>query len=246
MPGGGCTCGCSPSCSPTWPERPPDARSPALPSWRPTPDEPAGADVVDVPVDRGSIQGRGMRPDPGHVLHDTLALSLDRQPVDVVAFVRSGPATDIVEAVRTQCGRLQAAGEQAAHHVVGEELHAAVGVMDDEPLAGAEELVGDHQRADRVVARPAAGVADDVRVALAQPGVLRRVEPRVHAGEDGELARRWQCQVCLGAERRCVLLVGAQDPAQGRTWDFSLSECGQGGTSGGRLWISAVDDGDWS
>ena len=51
----------------------------------------------------------------------------------------------------------------------GEELHAAVRVVDHEPLARAEQLVGDDQRADRVVARAAAGVADDVRVALVSP-----------------------------------------------------------------------------
>ena len=32
-----------------------------------------------------------------------------------------------------------------AHRLVGKGLHAAVGVVDDEPLARAEELVGDHQ-----------------------------------------------------------------------------------------------------
>ena len=42
----------------------------------------------------------------------------------------------------------------------------------DEPLARAEQLVGDDQRADRVVAGAAAGVADDVGVALASPANL--------------------------------------------------------------------------
>ena len=76
---------------------------------------------------------------------------------------------------------------------------------------GAEQLVGDHQRADRVVAGPAAGVADHVGVALGQAGVLRRVEPGVHAGEDREAARRRQRQLVLVAEVGCVGLVGLQD-----------------------------------
>jgi hypothetical protein len=75
----------------------------------------------------------------------------------------------------------------------------------------AEQLVGDDERADRVVARAAAGVADHVRVAFAQPGVLRRIEPSVHAGEDCELPSGRHAELALRAERRGVLLVGGKD-----------------------------------
>ena len=54
-----------------------------------------------------------------------------------------------------------------------------------------EQLVRDHQRTNRIVAGAAAGVADHVRVAFCQAGKFRRVEPRVHARQDGKSAGRW-------------------------------------------------------
>jgi hypothetical protein len=84
-------------------------------------------------------------------------------------------------------------------------------VVDDEPLSGAEQLVGDDQRTDRVIAGPAAGITDDVRVAFAQACVLGGVEHGVHAGEDGEASCRWQGESALRAERRRVLVVCLQD-----------------------------------
>ena len=152
-----------------------------------------------------------MLPDPGHVGHDALRVVADREPVDVRRLGGAGAGADVVEALRSQRRGVQAAGEQVAHDGVGEELHAAVGVVDDEPLGGAEQLVGDDQRADRVIAGPAAGVADDVRVALGQPGVLGRVEPGVHAGQDREAACWRQGQLGLGAERCGVRRVGLED-----------------------------------
>ena len=69
--------------------------------------------------------------------------------------------------------------------------------------------MGDHQRADGVVAGAAAGVADDVGVALGEAGVFGRVEARVHAGEDGEAAAGRHRQVSL-VEARGILAVGGQ------------------------------------
>ena len=68
-----------------------------------------------------------------------------------------------------------------------EREHPAAGVLDDDDLLGAEEVLADDQRADRVVGREAAGVADDVGVAAAQAEDVLDRQPRVHAGEDGEL-----------------------------------------------------------
>ena len=131
----------------------------------------------------------------------------DRQPVDVLALARARPLADVVEAVGAERRGLEARLEQPAHDVVREELHAAVRVVDDEPLPRAEQLVGDHERADRVIARASAGVADDVRVALAEPRVLRGIEAGVHAGQDRETARGRQREVRLWPERRGVLLI---------------------------------------
>jgi hypothetical protein len=49
-----------------------------------------------------------------------------------------------------------------------------------------------------------------VGIALGQAGVFRRVEPRVHAGQDREVPRRWERELGLGAERGRVLPVGPQ------------------------------------
>ena len=66
---------------------------------------------------------------------------------------------------------------RCAYDLVGEDFHAAVGVVDDEPLARAVQLMGDHQRADRVVARSFACVPDHVLERhpdgfVAQPGYV--------------------------------------------------------------------------
>jgi hypothetical protein len=75
---------------------------------------------------------------------------------------------------------------------------------------GAQQLVGDHERADGIVAGPPAGVADHVGVTLAEAGVLGRVEPGVHAGEDGEPAGGGQGQLRLVTERGGVGLIGGE------------------------------------
>src|SRR5207253_10463835 len=65
--------------------------------------------------------------------------------------------------------------------IFAKEFHPAIGVVNDEPLARAEQLVRDHQRADGIVAGAAAGVADYVCVAFAQSRVPGGIEPGVHA-----------------------------------------------------------------
>src|SRR4051794_26781411 len=125
------------------------------------------------------------------VLGDALGVVGDRKPVDVLRFGRAGTCADVGKPLGAELGGLEAVPEQAADDVVCEELHAAVRVVYHEPLRGTEQLVGDDERADRVIAGAAAGVADDVRVTLAETGVPRRVESCVHAGEDGE-APRWR------------------------------------------------------
>ncbi len=109
----------------------------------------------------------------------------------------AGAFADIFEAFgREGCG-FEAVGKEAADDFVGEELHAAVGVVDDEEFFGAEELVADDQRADGVVAGAAAGVANDVSVAFGEAGVFGGVKAGVHAGEDGEAAGRREGELAL-------------------------------------------------
>ena len=73
--------------------------------------------------------------------------------------------------------------------VIGELGHAAVGVVDEDDLPGAEQPLADHQRADHVVGDDAAGVADDVRVAVGEAERGAHVEPGIHAGHDREVQR---------------------------------------------------------
>ena len=73
---------------------------------------------------------------------------------------------------------------------------AAPGVTDDDDLVRPEQLLADDQRADDVVGGEAAGVADDVGVAHVAGRAPADVEPRVHAGDDGQAADR------RGRERR--------------------------------------------
>ena len=160
-----------------------------------------------------------MRPDALHVLDDARLLVLDRVPFDEVA----GRVTAVVMRVRpflsVEGGGAQVVFEQVGDDLVGKELHPAIGVVDDEPFLRAEQLVRDDERADRVVGRPAAGVADDMRVALGEPGVFGRIEARVHAGENGEAPRRGKPKLALLAEAVDVSLVGCFRP-RGRSWTF--------------------------
>jgi len=113
--------------------------------------------------------------------------------------------------------------------LVGERLHAAIGVMDDEPFAGAEQFGGDHERADRVIGRPAAGVADHMGVTFGKAGVFGGVEPGVHAGEDGETPRGWHGEFALVAETGGIGFVGGehflQDGSHGESLPGEAVRC---------------------
>ena len=62
--------------------------------------------------------------------------------------------------------------------VVGERQHAAVGVVDEDDLLGAEQPLTDGQRADLVIGHHAAGVADDVRLTIGQARGARYTSSR--------------------------------------------------------------------
>src|SRR5262245_21950047 len=93
-------------------------------------------------------------------------------PFDELAIDRARALADVAPAGFAKLCSVEAFRQQIAHHLVGERLHAAIGVMDDEPFAGAEQLGGDHERADRVIGRPAAGVADHMGVAFGKAAYL--------------------------------------------------------------------------
>jgi hypothetical protein len=68
-----------------------------------------------------------------------------------------------------------------------------------EPIGRAHEPARNHERTDRVVRGPAARIANDMRIALAQSAELCRVHPRIHAGQDCHPAAGSTHQLCLVA-----------------------------------------------
>src|SRR6266446_4299864 len=96
-------------------------------------------------------------------------------------------------------------------NLVREEQHAAVGVVNDEELIRAKQLVGDDQGAERVVARAPSGIANDVSISLRESGVLGRIQTGVHARENRKVPRRWYRQLALRAKRRSVARIRLQN-----------------------------------
>ena len=151
-----------------------------------------------------------------HVIGDALVAVGDGEPVDALAFAGAGAGADVVEAVLAELCGLEALVEESGHDVVCEELHTTVGVVDHKPLGGAEELVGDHEGADRVIARSATSVADHVGIAFAEARVFGGVEAGVHAGENREASRGRKREIALGAERAHILGVGRENLVEDR------------------------------
>ena len=168
-------------------------------------------DVVDVAVDGDGVRHERAGADAGDICDDGLGLVFDGEPFDEFGCGGTGALADIFEAFRGEGGGFEAVGEEAAHDVAGEELHAAVGVMDNEEFFCAEQLVADDERTDGVVAGAAAGVADDVGVSFGKAGVFGGVEAGVHAGEDGEAAGGRESEFGFFAEGAGVGLVGGED-----------------------------------
>src|SRR5215471_2085486 len=67
--------------------------------------------------------------------------------------------------------------------VVGDLLQAAVSMVDQDDLGGAEQPLADRQRPDHVVGDHAARVADYLRLLLTNAEQLGDLEPGVHAGD---------------------------------------------------------------
>ncbi len=83
--------------------------------------------------------------------------------------------------------------------------------MDNKPLHRSQQLVGDDERADGVIARTPAGVADHMRVPLRQAGVFGRIQSGVHARENRKSPRRRQCKLPFLAKGCHVLGIGRHD-----------------------------------
>src|SRR5215510_9324861 len=103
-------------------------------------DKLAGADVVDVPVHRNGLGNERVVADALDVVAHGFLLVLDREPFDVFAGSRTRAFANITETGGSEFGGFKAGTEEAAHDIVGEELHAAVGVMNDKEFPSAEKF----------------------------------------------------------------------------------------------------------
>ena len=149
----------------------------------------AGFDVVDEAADR-DVGDEGMMLDAGDLAADVALEILERMEVIGRDGRETGFFFQFVEEL-----------------VVGESDHAAIGVIDDDELLGAEQVMRDDQRAERVFGGDASGVADDVGVAGFEAEELFDGEARVHAGEDGEFAGRGHGEAAE-IEFGCVFFIG--------------------------------------
>ena len=100
---------------------------------------------------------------------------------------------DLGEGQEVERGELDGGGgaevvlDGGADVVVGEGQHAAVGVLDHEDLARAQQLLRDDDGPQRVLGA-SARVADHVRVPQLDPERRARVDPGVHARHWRQLA----------------------------------------------------------
>ncbi len=135
----------------------------------------SGRDVEDEAAQRGGLGDERTVLDAVERLTDVL--------VDVGERLR-GPLRFLADLVL----------DIALEVVVGEGQHAAVGVMDQHDLGGAEQSLADGQRADLVGGDHAAGVADDVGLAFLDAENAVDVQACIHAGDDGYVLARRQRQ----------------------------------------------------
>ena len=105
---------------------------------------------------------------------------------------------------------LRLGAELLVHVRVREREHPAIRVPDHDGLLGPEQVVGEDERADRLVVHDPARVADHVRIALLETEEPCRIEARVHACDHGELPVRRHGQVAFG-KAGGVALVGFGD-----------------------------------
>src|SRR6266568_2462684 len=100
--------------------------------------------------------------------------------------------------------------------------HAAVGVVDQHDLPGAEQPLADGQRPDLVVGDDPAGVADHVGLAVAEAEQPVDVEAGVHACDDGKVRGRRHRQRAAEALRIAgvvgQVLVDSSHGAPARRW----------------------------
>ena len=76
-----------------------------------------------------------------HIMQDAGRLILNGMPFYKLASARAMTVLWIRPSLTVKIGRFQIVIKQIPDHIIREELHAAIGVMDYKPLMGSEELV---------------------------------------------------------------------------------------------------------
>src|SRR5882762_11491737 len=97
---------------------------------------------------------------------------------------------DVLEGVEEGRGKGSGSGavlDLGAQILFSGVRQSAIGVIDDHDFLGAKKIVRYDQGAQGVFRHNAASVADDVSVSRFQTQSANR-KPRIHAGQDGELA----------------------------------------------------------
>ena len=147
-----------------------------------------------------------MQPVDGHVQQDRLvAQDLDLLPNHVI---------EVVERAEGHLGREAGrVGDPRPKRFLVRAREAALGVRDHHDLACPQDLLADHERADRVLRCERPGVPDDVRVADPEAEGVLDIDAGVHARQDREARQR------RGGQRRPVErldepLVLLEDPLE--------------------------------
>src|SRR6266700_4049138 len=97
---------------------------------------------------------------PAHIVNDGLLGIRNRKPVDVFAGARPRPLSNIAKAVRAQLSGFEAVSEQPLHHVICEEPHAAIRVMDYKGFSSTKQFVADGEGTESIIAGSATGITD--------------------------------------------------------------------------------------
>jgi len=145
---------------------------------------------------------------PGDLAHAT-GLDLVHEPPHLVLPRDEGAGLDprnrLADVLLEIVERLRGPGrpharlvlDLATEIVVLEGQHSTVRVVDEHDLLGSEKPLRYRERADLVVGDHAAGVADDVGVALFESEQRLRIEARIHAGDDRDPPGRGQWKLAL-------------------------------------------------
>src|SRR3954453_19722628 len=174
-------------------------------------DEASGLHIVNVAVDGNCGGHQRMVAELAHIVNEGLLGGRNRKPLDVFARARPRTLSNIAKAVPTQPSGLEAVSEQPPHHVICEEPHAAIRVMDYKEFSRTKQFVADDEGTDSIIAGPAPGITDHVRVAFSKSGELGGIEACIHACQHGKAACGWQGEFAFLAEALAVSLICSEN-----------------------------------